>query len=586
MGMTLKNKASEREISLELFETLRCSNNWYEIVKMLLERVSSSLQLKFCGILLPKDQQLSVHLSFPIGLNMLDCFKAEYCREILKYIDYDLDAEDVFIDMSDASRKNVVTTSTEDNVKLLLYPMKDKTGVIGLFGTTYSGKDTLEGGKAIEFITTQITMVMGIASLYQRLDEVELENEERFRQISQIGSLIGVFTDLDRLLTQYLELSLRMVVAEVGSIMLYDESGDWVTRVDLGLSHNMITSLRTNSHERVVDILKNEEHPVILSIEDTDYSVMNETHLLHFETFLTVPLRVKEGKLIGALNIVNAPMRRISEPTLLGLLSTIAGIAATLIENAQLYQENLKRQQMEKEIQLARSIQQSLLPEELPIIDDIKFAAMSEPAKQVGGDYYDYVRFDEDRIGIVIADVAGKGIPAALMMTTLRAFLKAYTEEFHTPLETVNFLNKQITRDIADDRFITLFYLVIERKKRKIIFCNAGHDPMIIYHPSKDIFNEVDTDGMPLGIFESNKFEEKELNVDKGDIVIIYTDGVIEAKNTKREEFGFDKLKDIIRKNAHLLPEEIKIKVLSEVMEFAKGMPQHDDITIVIMKFL
>jgi len=240
---------------------------------------------------------------------------------------------------------------------------------------------------------------------------------------------------------------------------------------------------------------------------------------------------------------------------------------------------------LESELLIARTIQQSFFPKSYPAVPFLEFAAKCLPAKHIGGDLYDFVMLGDDRVGILIGDVSGKGVPAALYMARTISEFRSMVHLKADPASTLKALNDEVSKEGMEKSFVTMQYIIMDLVSQKALFSNGGHNTVL--HFSKDTrkIDEVDTaGGMPIGVMEGIDFDNKEISMRRGDILFLYTDGISESMNTKRKEFGIPRVKDILMANYELKAEEVMLKVLEEIEKFSKGAPQHDDMTIIVIK--
>jgi len=240
---------------------------------------------------------------------------------------------------------------------------------------------------------------------------------------------------------------------------------------------------------------------------------------------------------------------------------------------------------MENELLIARRIQQSFLPKGYPELPFLEFAAKCNPAKHVGGDFYDFVQLEGEKIGVVIGDVSGKGVPAALYMARTISEFRTASRMHNEVAATLKSLNEVFAKEGMEKSFITMQYLMTDLNSRRLFYSNGGHNAILHFIKKEKRIDEVDTEGgMPIGIMEDIDFDNKEIHLDRGDTLLLYTDGISEAMDKKDREFGLDRVKDIIINNSELRAEEILSKVFDEIARFSKGMPQHDDMTMIVIK--
>lgn len=299
---------------------------------------------------------------------------------------------------------------------------------------------------------------------------------------------------------------------------------------------------------------------------------------------LVVPL-VSQGELIGMINLGE----RLSEQEYSAddrqLLNDLAAQAAPAVRVAQLarqqQQEARERERMEQELRVARLIQQTLLPRELPDLPGYEIAAHYQPARAVGGDFYDFLYFEDGKIGIVIGDVTDKGVPAALVMATTRTLLRAAAERLSNPSAVLERVNALLHPDIPPRMFVTCLYALLDPATGRISFANAGHD--LPYRHSANGVEELRATGMPLGLMPNMTYEETEVILAPGESLLLHSDGIVEAHNPAGEMFGLARLE--ARVAAHQGGTGLISDVLSELAAFVGDeWEQEDDVTLVLLQ--
>ncbi len=248
---------------------------------------------------------------------------------------------------------------------------------------------------------------------------------------------------------------------------------------------------------------------------------------------------------------------------------------------------------IEQELKIASRIQQSILPQHLPQTAGVEVGVKCVPAKQVGGDFYDFIKFlydviklKEDRLGIVIGDVSGKGVPAALFMAKVMADFRGLSHDYNEPSETMAAINDRLVEEGVSGMFVTLQYLIYEPKARAIKYSNAGHNPLVWVKNNGETILLTQDVGSPIGIIPDSEFKTDGFPVSSGDIFIMYTDGISEARDINQKEFGENRILEIAKADRNLSAQELADKLVSEVANFSKGMPQHDDMTVIILKII
>ena len=242
---------------------------------------------------------------------------------------------------------------------------------------------------------------------------------------------------------------------------------------------------------------------------------------------------------------------------------------------------NTRSLQQEQELDKAREIQQGLLPKKIPQVKGLEVAGTWQPARVVGGDYFDVLKFSESKIGVCIGDVVGKGISAALLMANLQASFRAFASEAVSPGTLVSKLNEVISNNIAADKFVTFGYCLIDTTDNRLTYASAGHCPPILFHKSGEAIPLKEA-GTPLGIFPDRKYEDAGLQLESGDRLVLYTDGLTEAMNSDEQEFGERRLIELGSRNIALSASEMLAASKKEVVSFCNGSFQ-DDFTLVVV---
>jgi sigma-B regulation protein RsbU (phosphoserine phosphatase) len=338
-----------------------------------------------------------------------------------------------------------------------------------------------------------------------------------------------------------------------------------------------------NKGDPLFPVLNKKTRPVLLSdlgVTEKRSSLFNL--LSELGVFLVVPM-ISQDELAGFIGLSKKTTRfryNYEDITLLGVLANQMVIA---MNNAHLYQESLEKQKLEEELALARQIQVDLLPKVCPKGELFEFSAFIQPARQVGGDYYDFLEIEEGRVGVAIADATGKGIPAAMLISLVHASLRAEVKNRLSPSRVIANINQLIFSSTSSEKFATMFYGELDPASRKLIYCNAGHNYPVVIHQDGRIEFLV-TGGMILGAFEEALYERGEMLLQENDTIFFYSDGLTDSFNDRGEEFGENKLLDLLLKNRSLGPERLKQKIIEETTDFTGGVPPYDDFTIVVLK--
>lgn len=241
------------------------------------------------------------------------------------------------------------------------------------------------------------------------------------------------------------------------------------------------------------------------------------------------------------------------------------------------------------ELQIAAEIQRNFLPENIPKTEGFDIAAKSIMAKEVGGDFFDIlplevIPMNKNRTGVMIADVSGKGVPAALFMALSRIVVRVTATWFKKPSQVISFANPIIAENSKTGMFVTLFYGIIDKETMTLTYVNAGHNPPIVLRQKSGEIDELTLTGVAVGALEDAKYEQQEVALSSGDVVVLYTDGITEAVNDREEMFDVSRLVEIIRRTGHLSSQEIVNEIIGAVTTFSENQPQFDDITLMVVK--
>lgn len=300
------------------------------------------------------------------------------------------------------------------------------------------------------------------------------------------------------------------------------------------------------------------------------------------QSLLCLPLLSSNGKLIGVIQVLNKKGGGVFDERDESLLAAFGAHAAVALDRAQLIEAYVAQQRMAETLKLAREIQMSMLPKRFPPFPhrtDFDLYAIIEPAREVGGDFYDFLLLDEDRLGIAIGDVSGKGIPAALFMSITKTLLRVSAGKRYDPAAVLAELNKELCRDNDAGMFVTLFYGVVHLRTGALEYSSGGHNPPYLLSQNGAVTALQQTKGMALGVAEAVLYEAKRIALPAGDGLFLYTDGVTEAMDSAGNLFSEYRLEEVLRRTADRTPRELIQGVMSEVQRFTAGAEQSDDIT-------
>ena len=304
------------------------------------------------------------------------------------------------------------------------------------------------------------------------------------------------------------------------------------------------------------------------------------------EKCLAVAISVP-GRRLGVLAVADKESRdgRVLDFTATDarLLSLFANQAAAAIETARLHKAAIEKERIERELELAATIQQQILPHDLPQTPDLEIAARNIPTRQIGGDYFDFFPLSGGRLGFLVADVSGKGVPAALLVSTVHAAVHLQIDEAKTVADLFARIDRHLQRYAATRKFLTAFFGLFEPDTGTLRYVSAGHNPALLRRGSGAI-EQLNATGVPLGMFSHASWKEEVVPLEPGDLLCVYTDGVTEALNAAEEEFGLERLAKLLASGADASTHDLCQTVFDEVGSFAAGVPQYDDQTLLLVR--
>jgi len=417
------------------------------------------------------------------------------------------------------------------------------------------------------------------------LDLARLQQDQKIiAVIGEVSQALIYHMPLDKLLNHIMDVLTQHLPMDRGVLMLKDELTQAlepkVVKVQSGalrtqniyVSQTIIrTALEKNSAILISDIQSDEQLRAQASV------VQAQIH-----SAMCVPLWNNQD-IIGLIYCDRASLLEQFSEDDLRLLTLLANLAAVKIENARLYEESLKMIQMERELALAVQIQKNFLPRDEPSFEPYDICGSTRACYHVGGDYYDFIPIDKDRLGVVIADVAGVGVSAALLMASLRGALHEKFPVTYDLSDLTAKLNDFVYTSSDSHCFISFFLAVIDRRKDEVSYVNAGHNPPILVG-RKGRPQLLESTGLCLGMFPTQEYREKTISVAPGDVLCLYTDGIVESRKDKREEFGDQRLVERLKDSGSLAAREIMEKVYEDVFGFIGCTEAGDDMTLVIVK--
>ncbi len=409
-------------------------------------------------------------------------------------------------------------------------------------------------------------------------------SSDRLALLYRVSQTFNSSLDLNEVLNCVIDEVIAAVRAERGFLMLRDAGGDLVFRAARGIDQQTIDEPRFQISRGVVERVAQEGQPLLTSNAQGDDWLKERTSVvaLGLRSILCVPLQIK-SETIGVIYVDNRLQTGIFTDNDLDLLASIAASAAVAIDNARLYQVAVEKGRLERELQVAREVQASLLPRATPRIDGWEFAARWQPARQVAGDFYDFIPID-GQLGLVIADVSDKGMPSALFMALSRSIVRASVGHARSLADSIAQANRLICTDASNGMFVTLFCVVVEPVSGDLVYVNAGHNPPLLYRSRENECAKLTNTGMALGFFDAAQYQQRMERLESGDFILLYTDGVTEAMDAQQREFGEERLQRVLMAHCGASAEALAAALESALVDFLGGAAPSDDITFVIAK--
>jgi sigma-B regulation protein RsbU (phosphoserine phosphatase) len=444
-----------------------------------------------------------------------------------------------------------------------------------------------------------------IVALRRAREKIQLEETRVFDFLHGLGAALTAASKPSDLHVLIVEGALRILDGHGGALYLSDRSGDllrpaFATRncppffnvpdniaSEPGFSWASYLRLRTVAPEDgVLGAVWTEGEPLLLRGEDSRLAALR-VGPLKTACAMLCPLFYGEEAL-GVLVIARGPESEGFLPSDFQIFKAIAEQSAFALYTAIIFSEAAEKKRLDQDLQVAHEIQRILLPSSSPDISGWQISGINIPARQVSGDYYDYIAVDETHCGLAIADVSGKGVPASLIMAMCRSVLRSQAHGQLTPSTVLRQVNAQLFPDIKEDMFISMAYAIIERDGGTITLCRAGHDAPLLYKASDQTVSKINPPGMALGIDSGGVFNrvtgDFSLTLESNDCLVLYTDGVTEALDTEGEEFGMANVIKAIQASASEGAAGVITRLTDDLREFVGPHPQYDDITLIVIR--
>lgn len=465
-----------------------------------------------------------------------------------------------------------------------------------------SGKTPELGSHARERLERALEL---LASTVNEVCERELELRHRLKEISvlyRLSSMLARAASVDAMTSIALDSSIDVLELSSGSIVLFEESTeeaglspsekDLVLKAHRNLSMDWLTSPLPLSHNRVFDRLALEGQ--VVTVEDLQaddrVAIRERAQAEGLRSFINAGL-VFQDKPIGVIRLYGREPRRFSQADQ-RLLRSIAQQLAVAVEQARLLRVQEHDDRIQRQLQLAVDVQRRMLPASVPSVPGLEFAAKWTTSLELGGDFYDFIDL-HGSVGVVVGDVVGKGIAAAVLMSAVRAFLRAHSIEGRGPHAVMSRLNSDLCRDTLPEEFATVFLAHVDPGSRVMTFCSGGHDPAILVRPSTtggppEVHELRQGGGLVVGVDAAQTYEKATVQLHAGDVLVVYTDGIVDARSFSSERFGRPRLRaslsDLLTERPQASAGEVLERVFRDLRQFAGLAARPDDQTLVVMR--
>jgi sigma-B regulation protein RsbU (phosphoserine phosphatase) len=404
-----------------------------------------------------------------------------------------------------------------------------------------------------------------------------MQGSPQMRALIRAGRELAGHRPLSELFTVIMDLSVEAVCAGRGVLMTLE--GD---RLEVRAHRGEGFKISNTVRDRVLK----EKASLLVRDAQLDHALRDHMSIVEqkVRSMIAVPLQTND-RVIGLIYVDSPHLIREFSREDLNLLTVMANVAAIRIEHARLSEVEEAERMMAKDMQQAALIQKGLLPSKPPTVEGLDIAGKTTACRTVGGDYFDFIEFHDGRVAMLVGDVAGKGMPASLLMSSLQARVQVLFEEADDLAHKIGRLNKAICSNCPDNRFITFFMTVVNPVTGELVYTNAGHNPPLIVRKASG-FETLHGGGVILGILPQATYKESTAQLQPGDILVLFSDGVTEAANPKDDDFGEERLAEVVASLRGRPAAEIVEAIETAVADFTEGAPAADDITVVVARKL
>jgi sigma-B regulation protein RsbU (phosphoserine phosphatase) len=426
------------------------------------------------------------------------------------------------------------------------------------------------------------TTIQGLAT---PADFIKIKSDYRSMAVlNAVSQALALHQPLPELMERIMDLISEYLPMDRGVLMLKEGNPPQTIPKVIRINNRNLARQKILVSQSIINLVLDKHSSVLTTDAQADPRFKEKESVIrsNIHSAMCVPLW-NNKEIIGVIYADRTALLDQFSEEELRLLTVLSNLAAVKIENAEAIEKAIEIETFKKELSRAAQIQKDLLPKQNPSIENYDIAGLNIPCDQVGGDYYDFIEIDPCRLGIIIADVSGKGISASLLMASLRAALHVEIRPQVSVADMAGRLNDFVHRSAAINRFITFFFCELNLKTGALRYINAGHNPPVLLEKGGEI-SRLEPGGFCLGMFPSVVYEAREVSLGVGDAVLLYTDGVTDSRDKNNHEFGEDCLIELVKKNVRQPAEKILEKICAELTAFTTGVPPFDDMTLVVLK--
>ncbi|MDD5065957.1 MAG: SpoIIE family protein phosphatase [bacterium] len=444
--------------------------------------------------------------------------------------------------------------------------------------------------------TERCARLLGISSRTENRDltaQERLAVERRLNTLVTVSHHLSSILDLEQLLGKIVDSAMEVSGAERGFLFLYDtDKKDLQVKIAHGLEQGleMIPHLKSRHYKLcrfIIDEVQNKATSLLFNPQVNPDLVQDEDiKTYRIKSVICTPLKVR-GEVLGLLYLDNRLVEEAFDEQDLDLINSLAIQSGISLQNAFFLKEMVEKERLSEELRLGQQIQTALLPRQIPEVKGLSLGGIMQPAREIGGDYYDFIPLPgKEELGIVIGDVSGKGVAAGLLMAMVKTAIHIFAATESSPKKILMQINQVLNKHIGGEKFMTMLYLVWQAGRSAMVYSSAGHEHILVYRKKKSDVEIIQSGGIILGVMEDieTSLEEHGIEMDAGDKILLYTDGITEAHNSEKNRYGLERLRDVFLNNSSKPVQDLLQAIKEDAFHFIGNCPQYDDMTLVVME--